>query len=134
MLRHWGTLTRTIPWLILGVIALALAMVQGDPSPGRRRVALVLAGVVALSAGYGVVEHVLANMNAGPLDVRYQTRWEGMSLPAQLWVAFSGAVGPAPALAPAVLAFAGALVCLLAVTAPPLTDGEQRRGVRRPIC
>ena len=55
-----------------------------------------------------------ANHSAGALDIRYADTWEQMSAVAQWWAAASGGVGPAPSLAPGVLAFTAA--ALLAAT------------------
>ena len=51
---------------------------------------------------------------SGPLDFRYTDRWPAMSEWSRWWAAASGAVGPSPALAPAILALAGA--CLAFAT------------------
>jgi hypothetical protein len=117
MLRHWGTFTRTIPWLILAVLAGALVAATGRTTR-RRRAAQVLAGVGTAGTVYGIVEHVRSNLASAPLDFRYADRWAGMSPLSRLWAAASGAVGPSPTLAPAVLALAAALVWLVAASGP----------------
>jgi hypothetical protein len=79
---------------------------------------------------FGVYEHIASNYEAGPLDFRYADRWATMSMPARVWAAASGTVGPSPALAPATLALAGACLVLATIGLPGaqvrVQDGTNR--------
>ena len=103
-LRHWKTATQLIVWPT--VVALALAFLVLVQRPSRRSVVWTrrLAVTVALVALAGVGLHALANVEAGPLDRVFATRWSTMSSIEQWWEAVTGGVGPAPVLAPGVLA------------------------------
>ena len=79
---------------------------------GTARTVRVAAVVSVLGSAYGVYEHVLANLRAGPVDPRYAEVWESMSGAAQLWAATSGAVGPSPVLVPGTMGLAGVLLWL----------------------
>ncbi len=112
MLRHWGGVTQLIAWAALGTLAVALTLTTIRPTASRLRAARRLAVAVAISSAFGVFEHIDANYAAGPLDLRYADRWATMGLSARWWAAASGAVGPSPALAPAILAQAAVFVWL----------------------
>ena len=79
MLRHWKGFLQLIPWFALAVISAALILLVVRPGRGTLRLVQTLALVVVLVAGLGVVEHVMANYNAAPLDFRYAARWATMS-------------------------------------------------------
>lgn len=115
MLRHWTSASQLVAWAALVALAVALLLTTARPTVARLRAGRYLAVAVALSAAFGVVEHIDANYASGPLDFRYADRWATMSLPARWWAAASGAVGPAPALAPAILAQAAVFVWLAGV-------------------
>lgn len=114
MLRHWTSGLQLVPWFALASLALALGFLVARPSAAIR-VARAVALAVAVVAVFGIVEHVKANYDAGPLDRRYSTRWETMSESSRWWTAVSGGVGPSPPLAPAILAQAAC--CLALATA-----------------
>lgn len=80
------------------------------PTARSVRLARVVAVVVAVAGALGVVEHVVANYDAAPLDYRYGARWPSMSMASRWWAAATKTVGPAPPLTPAVLAWAA--LCL----------------------
>ena len=125
MLRHWTTLVQVIPFMVLGVLAVALALVAVRPVRGRLQVGRAAAVASVLAAFYGVYAHVSANYDAGPLDRDYSVRWDGMSAIARWWAAATGSVGPSPPVAPAALAF-GALCVLLATLRHPALSGTTR--------
>lgn len=118
MLRHWSSFLQLVPWLALAPLAGALVLLALRPSPAAVRVARSVAVAVVIVAGFGILEHVKANYDAGPLDRRYATSWETMSAPSRWWTAASGGVGPSPALAPAVLAQAALCLALATVAHP----------------
>jgi hypothetical protein len=121
--RHWTSATQLIPWYALGGLAIGAVLLVARPQPASIRVVRVLAMIVTLTALLGIYEHVLANYNAAPLDLRYESKWAAMSAGSRWWAAMSESVGPSPTLAPAVLAQAA--VCLLLATLghPGLTSG-----------
>jgi hypothetical protein len=122
MVRHWNSPIQMVPWFALGALTLALAAVVKRPTPTRLKWARAIAAGVALTAVFGVVEHVEANYHAGRRDPRYSSRWETMSTPARWWAAVSGGVRKNPVLAPAVLAEA-AFCLALATARHPATGG-----------
>ena len=97
--------------------------------------ARTIAVAVAVSGFYGVAQHVAANHAAGPLDARYATRWESMSASSQWWAALTQSVGPAPTLAPLILAQAASCLWLATLggnTPPPPVKAEVSSGPRHP--
>ena len=70
--------------------------------------------------GLGIWFHVQENLAAGPLDRHYAATWDSMSSLDQLWAATTGAVGPAPILAPGVLAEISLALLLATVGHPAL--------------
>lgn len=81
----------------------------------------VAAGVVIAGSGLGLWEHLEENLGAGPLDRRYAASWDRMSTLQHIWKAASGAVGPAPVLAPGILSGAAVLVVLVTLHHPAST-------------
>jgi hypothetical protein len=116
MIRHWGSLVMLIPWAVLAALAAGIAVAAFRPTPGALRTVRRLAVVVAATAVFGVVRHVMANYDAGPLDIDYETRWATMSALSRWWAALTESVGPSPVLAPLVLAQSAA--CLWLGTLP----------------
>lgn len=110
MLRHWNGFIQQIPWIALGAVSIAIALVAVRPTVATVRVARLIAVLVLLTAGLGIVEHVLANYHAGPLDFRYGNRWATMSSTSRWWAAITETVGPSPSLAPLVLAWSSLCV------------------------
>lgn len=117
-IHHWETAVQLIPWAALAVLATGVALVALAPRPGTVRYALAVAAVSFASGAYGVVDHVSSNLSSGPLDGTYGPKWDGMSTLSRWWAAASGQVGPAPVLAPAVLAQIGACLLLAALWHP----------------
>jgi hypothetical protein len=120
-LQHWGD-TRSIVWLGIGALVVALVLLVARPSRGRVRAARALALGAGLVAVIGLGYHAIENLDAGPLDRDYAARWETMSQVDQLFAAITGEVGPAPTLAPGALAQIAALVLLASIGQP--SDGE----------
>ena len=112
MLRHWNGVEQLVPWATLAAVIAGIAIV----AVGRGRAAIASGRAIGVATGvaslFGVYEHIASNYRAGPLDFRYTDRWPTMSEWSRWWAAASGAVGPSPALAPAILALAGACLAL----------------------
>lgn len=141
MLRHWTSSSQLVAWAALVALAVALALTTIRPIAARLRAGRAVAVAVALSAAFGVFEHVDANYAAGPLDFRYADRWGTMSVISRWWAAATGAVGPSPALAPAILAQAAVFVWLAGAGRPlgvpsartdDLGEAVERRVDQRP--
>lgn len=114
MERHWNSFVQQIPWggVTVMVVAIALACIRpGRPSLMAAR--LLSVAIIALSL-YGIFEHVRANYDAGPLDFRYANTWATMSEAGRWLRAATKSVGPAPVLAPGILAQAA--LCVIAAT------------------
>ncbi|MGH9023210.1 MAG: hypothetical protein ACRDV9_08940 [Acidimicrobiia bacterium] len=103
-LRHWDGLVQLIPWAAVAVLGAAMACLAVRPSAARVLAARALGAVAAAAGLYGVYEHIAENYHAGPLDAVYGPKWESLPTLSRLWAAGTGGVGPAPTLAPAVLA------------------------------
>lgn len=123
MLRHWGSPLRLVPWFALGGLAGALALVVARPSGRTVRLARIVAAAAVVTGVFGVVEHVVANYEAAPLDFRYGPRWAAMSAAARWWAAATKTVGPAPPLTPAVLAWAALCLWFATLRHPALGSG-----------
>ena len=76
--------------------------------------------VVVLNDLPGFGQHVLANYDAAPLDFRYTDVWDKLPAYEQWWLAFSETVGPAPPMAPGVLAQAAFALGLATLAHPAL--------------
>lgn len=115
--RHWHGFVQLIPWYALAVLGVATALLA---VPGGRgvTVARVLALVVLGASAYGVLDHVLVNLDSGALDRRYSATWDGLPLVEQWWLAVTKTVGPAPTLAPGVLGQSALLLLLATLCAP----------------
>ncbi|WP_248962142.1 hypothetical protein [Sphaerisporangium perillae] len=111
--QHWKTVEQLIPWAALALLAIAVPLMYLRNS--RRLLAAVRLVTVAvlLASLYGVYAHVAANHDAGVLDQRYAATWDTLPAISQWWYALTKMVGPAPPLAPGMLA-QSALILLLA--------------------
>ena len=118
MLRHWHGPMQLLPWAALVAVAAGEALLAVRPSRGVVRGVRVLAVAVGLCTAAGVYAHIAANYEAGPLDQRYTATWATLPAAARWWAAASLEVGPAPPVAPGVLAQA-ALALLLATARHP---------------
>jgi hypothetical protein len=112
--RHWNTPLQLIPWIVLGVLTLAIVVLLARPNQATLRVVRGVAVVVLAATAYGIFVHVHGNYEAGPLDIVYGPKWDTLSEPSRWWASMSGGVGPSPPLAPGVLAQAA--LCLLFAT------------------
>jgi hypothetical protein len=108
--RHWDSAVQYIPWVALAVLGAVLMAVIARPSPPVVRGTRVAAVLVGLSSLIGMWEHVDGNFHAGYLDRRYERTWTTMSSTSRWWAAVTRGVGPAPPLAPAILALAAVCV------------------------
>ena len=99
MERHWQGPWQLLPWLALGMIALALGVLLVRRARATVRFARICAALVILTAAVGVWRHVQENYDTAPLDARYTDRWETMSNVQRWWDVGRGSVGPAPLLA-----------------------------------
>lgn len=130
MLRHWDGLEQLVPWATLAAVAVGIVVVAA----GQTRAATLVGRTIGIAAGaaslLGVYEHIAANFRSGPLDFRYTDRWPTMSEWSRWWAAATGAVGPSPALAPAILALAGA--CLAFATLGRTTARRINTGYDEP--
>jgi hypothetical protein len=127
-LRHWDSTLQLVPWAALAVTGGAVALMAFHPTSRVVRAVRWVAVGLFLVAAFGTYEHVLANYHVAPLDFAYATRWPTMSAPARWWAAASGAVGPSPALAPAVLAQSALCLLLACVRHPGLSGVGSRVG------
>ena len=107
MLRHWDDAVQLVPWVVLGLVAV-VGVVTARGGPVRLAQATGLAGV--LGGGLGVWQHVAANHALGPRLAAYAQTWDDLGALEQWWLAATGAVGGAPALAPGLLGLAGVLL------------------------
>jgi hypothetical protein len=109
--RHWNGFEQLIPWLALVVLTAAALLLLLPDRRGTTAARLLALAVLATSV-YGVVEHILANFDAGALDQRFADTWDSLPLLEQFWSAVTKTVGPAPTLAPGVLGQTALLLLL----------------------
>jgi hypothetical protein len=118
--RHWSQPIQLVAWGAVVASAAAILLLARARSPGRVRLARVIATAVVLSAAAGIWTHVAANYEAAPLDYRYAESWESLSEATRWWLALSKTVGPSPPLAPGALAQAGLCVLVASLRHPAL--------------
>jgi hypothetical protein len=131
-LRHWSSATETIVWPIMAALAVAFVAMIRLPSAGVVQVVRVVALVAAAFAIIGMGFHVAENLTAGPLDRDYAAIWDTMPAYEQWFAAVTGAVGPAPTLAPGVLAEMGLALLLSTIRHPALAGTRDQAGVISP--
>lgn len=122
-LRHWNGFLQLIPWLVLGVLVVLIALMALRPGPTAIRAVRAGAVAVILASAFGVLKHVQANYDTAPLDRVYGPRWDTMSALGRWWAAASGGVGPAPTLAAGVMAQAALCLLLATLRHPGLGPG-----------
>jgi hypothetical protein len=124
--RHWNGWEQLVPWVALVALLAAVALLL---IPGGRgtTAARVLAVLVLGASVYGVLEHLLENVGTGRLDQRYGDIWESLSLFERGWYAITKTVGPAPPLAPGVLAQTALLLLLATICNPRRAGGHDAR-------
>jgi hypothetical protein len=115
--RHWNGPEQLVPWVALGVLAVATALAL-LPGRGTTSAVRVLTLLVLGASAYGVIEHVLVNDGSGALDQRFADTWDTLPALTRWWYAASGQVGPAPTLAPGVLGQTAVLLLLATVGGP----------------
>ena len=118
LLRHWDNALELIPFVALGVLAVAIVLVARRPTVRSIRVARVLAAAVLVTSVVGVLIHIRSNYEAAPLDFRYTASWPTTAEPIRWLLAATDTVGPSPTLAPAAIAFM-ALALLIATARHP---------------
>ena len=119
-LRHWSTATESIVWPVMLGLAVAFAALIARPSRRVLQAVRVAALVATAFAVIGIAFHVKENLDAGPLDRHYAARWDSMSVVEQWFDAITATVGPAPTLAPGVLAEMGLGLLLATVRHPAI--------------
>ncbi|WP_231509142.1 hypothetical protein [Streptosporangium roseum] len=110
--RHWQTWEQLLPGGALVLLATGVALPALHDSPRVIVAVRGLAGAVVLVALFGVYTHVAANYEAGFLDQRYAGTWETLPVLSRWWYALTKSVGPAPPLAPGMLAQTAFLLLL----------------------
>lgn len=109
-LRHWSESVQVVPFAVVALVLMSgavLAVAGGTFGVWQARLAGLVAAVAAV---FGLCEHVLANLDTGVLNSRYD--WNALSGSEHVWLAVSGSVGASPPLAPLALGFAGLLLGL----------------------
>ncbi|NUP01638.1 MAG: hypothetical protein HOV96_24545 [Nonomuraea sp.] len=115
--RHWQSAQQLVPWGALLVLAAGLVLLALDAGPLTIKVIRWLALAVLLASAFGVYAHITANHDMGSFDPRYADTWQTLSPLTQWWYALTKSVGPAPPLAPGMLA-QSALLLLLTTLIP----------------
>jgi len=124
-LRHWQGATQLIVWPAIVALGIGLTVLVCQPSARAVRAVRTVAIVVAGVALVGIVLHVTENLTAGPLDRDFAARWDSMSAIEQWWEAITGGVGPAPVLAPGVLAEISLALFVGTIRHPALSPSPQ---------
>ncbi|HET7182697.1 MAG TPA: hypothetical protein VFI15_10735 [Candidatus Limnocylindrales bacterium] len=119
-LRHWSTVGALVVWPALAAAAAAVVALVRRPTAGRVRLVRWLALAVVVVGIAGIVLHVNENLIAGPLDRSYAATWDSLSAVEQLFLAVTGGVGPAPALAPGSMSELGLAIALATFRHPAL--------------
>jgi hypothetical protein len=120
-LRHWSSTGELIVWPTLAVAGIATFVLARWATPTRVHIVRWLALAVAIVGVVGVVLHVNENLIAGPLDRNYAATWDTLPWIQQLFIASTGGVGPAPALAPGSITELALAIALATVRHPALT-------------
>jgi len=106
-------------------IVVGVGMLAVRPSRNVVRGVRLLAVAVAVASAIGVYVHIDVNYQSGPLDYRYAAIWETMPDPTRWWAALSKTVGPAPPVAPGVLAQASLGPLFATVRHPALAEDPE---------
>jgi hypothetical protein len=111
--RHWGSPTRIIPWVVLALLLVAIAIVATTPTVVRLRVSRAISVTAVGASLIGVWQHIRSNYQIAPLQRQHADTWASRSAISRIWQATAGGVDPsAPSLAPFALVVAGACVWL----------------------
>jgi hypothetical protein len=108
--------------LLLGGACIVVVVTR--PSPLAVRLAAVAGAALAAAGITGVIVHVIANVQAAPLDGTVGPTWDALSMWRQLWMASTGEVGPAPSLAAAALVPTGLALALSTYGHPALREAD----------
>jgi hypothetical protein len=127
MIRHWKDALQLVPWAAFLVLGVMIAAMARHPSRIAVRTVRGASALVALVAIVGVVAHLNGNYESGPLDYRYMETWATMSEAAKWWAAISKTVGPAPPIAPGVLAQAALAVFFATLRHPAMANSSMPR-------
>jgi hypothetical protein len=125
-LGHWSNALQAVVWPALAVLAIGLLVMARGPSAAAIQRVRALALVVAAVAALGIGVHAWANVDAGALDKDVAATWGSMPAVQHWWLGITGAVGPAPTLAPGVLAEISFALALATVRHPALAETRAR--------
>lgn len=112
MLRHWGTRTQLLAWLVLGIVVVGVVLRAISRSITAVRTARWVAVLAVIGSGVGMYFHLSSNLEIGPNNPAYRDTWDSMSVISQWWAAATGSVGATPLLAPGMIALAGILLAV----------------------
>jgi hypothetical protein len=121
--RHWNNSEQLVPWVALAVLTVATVLAALS-ARGAQLIARILVLAVLGASAYGVLDHIAVNHDSGPLDYRYADSWQSMPATRQWWYAATKTVGPAPTLAPGVLAQTSLLLLLAGLIKLPPREPE----------
>ena len=122
--RHWDGFWQILPWVSLGVIALALAALVVRPSRWTVRIVRTVAVLTIVVSALGFWQHFDENYQTASLDYRYSERWETMSVLSRWWEVAVGSVGHVPIPASVALAPVGIALALATIG----LGGTHRKG------
>jgi hypothetical protein len=120
--RHWQSVGQLIPWAALLALTVSLVLLALNSSPRTIKVVRWVALAVLIASAIGVFAHVSANHDMGAFDPRQADTWQTLSPLTQWWYALTKSVGPAPPLAPGMLAQSALLLLLTTLTSPKKSD------------
>ena len=126
-LRHWSSAGELIVWPTLAAAGLATVVLAFQPTRTRVLAIRWIAVAVAVLGVVGMWFHVTENLTAGPLDRNFAATWDGLSTLQQWFLAVTGGVGPAPALAPGSISEVALAIILATLRHPALAEA------RRPV-
>ena len=101
--RHWDGYWQLVPWIVLGVILIALLALVVFPSTFTRKLAHLVAAATIIASCLGLWQHFEENYQTASLDASYTDIWEDMSLLDRVWEVTRGSVGHVPVYAAASL-------------------------------
>lgn len=101
--RHWDGYWQLVPWVVLGLIFLALLALVVFPAVATRKLACLVAVATIIASCLGLWQHFDENYETASLDANYTDRWEDMSLFDRVWEVSRGSVGHVPIYAAASL-------------------------------
>ena len=99
--RHWDGYWQLVPWVVLGIIFLALLALVLFPSVATKNLACLVAAATIIASCLGLWQHFDENYKTASLDANYTDRWEDMSIVDRVWEVTKGSVGHVPVYAAA---------------------------------